>query len=301
MRSVQPPPARGRSIVGTLLIAVVAGLGVAVSAQNGAPTREAFADLPGVHLWYSDTGGSGVPVVFVHAATGSSRVWEYQRPAFAARGYRVITYDRRGFGQSTIDPAGPQPGTGADDLRGLLDHLTINRIHLVGTAAGGFVAWDFALSFPDRLRSLVVANSIGGVQDEDFLELNRRLRPPEFGAMPPDIRELGPSYRASNPSGAERWKALEDTARPNGTPPAQTFRNRVTFSRLDSITVPTLLLTGDADLFAPPAIQRLFAAHVRHATTVVVPEAGHSTYWEQPDAFNRAVLDFLTQHGGPKP
>jgi pimeloyl-ACP methyl ester carboxylesterase len=267
-----------------------------MQAQGADTLRETMVDLPGVHLFYTDTGGSGVAVVFVHAATGSSRVWEYQRPAFTARGYRVITYDRRGFGRSTVDAAGPQPGTGADDLRGLLDHLRIDRVHLVGTAAGGFVAWDFVLSFPERLRSVVAASTIGGVQDPDYLDLQRRLRPPEFAAMPPDIRELGPSYRASNRQGWQRWNELERTARPNGTPPAQTFRNRVTFSLLETITVPTLLLTGDADLFAPPAIMRMFAARVRHAESVVIPEAGHSAYWEQPEAFNRAVLDFLGKH-----
>jgi len=266
------------------------------SAQTSAAGLEGSADLPGVHLWYADSGGRGAAVVFVHAATGSSRVWEYQRPAFSGRGFRVITYDRRGFGRSTVDPSGPQPGTGADDLRALLDYLKIDRVHLVGTAAGGFVAWDFALSFPEHLRSLVVASSIGGVQDESYLELGRRMRPPEFAAMPPDIRELGPSYRASNAAGWEKWKELEHTARPNGTPPAQTFRNRVTFAALETIKVPTLLLTGDADLFAPPAIMRMFAARVKGSQSTVIAEAGHSAYWEQPDAFNKAVLDFIAKH-----
>jgi pimeloyl-ACP methyl ester carboxylesterase len=284
------------AIAATLLASVMALWTHDMEAQGGTTLRDTTVDLPGVHLFYTDTGGSGVPVVFVHAATGSSRVWVYQRPAFSARGYRVITYDRRGFGNSTIDAAGPQPGTGADDLRGLIDHLRLDRIHLVGTAAGGFVAWDFVLSFPDRLRSVVVASSIGGVQDPDYLDLQRRLRPPEFAAMPPDIRELGPSYRASNREGWERWKELEHTARPNGTLPAQTFRNKVTFSLLETIRVPTLLLTGDADLFAPPAVMRLFAARVKGAESVVVPEAGHSAYWEQPEFFNRVALEFLAKH-----
>ena len=281
----------------TLLAGVVALHTRNMAAQSAPTVRENTVELPGVRLSYTDTGGSGVPVVFVHAATGSSRVWENQRPAFTARGYRVITYDRRGFGNSSIDAAGPQPGTGADDLRGLIDHLKIDRFHLVGTAAGGFVAWDFVLSFPERLRSVVVANSIGGVQDPEYLDLQRRLRPPEFAAMPPDIRELGPSYRASNREGWERWRELEHTARPNGTPPAQTFRNKVTFSSLETIKVPTLLLTGDADLFAPPAVMRMFAARVKGSESVVVPEAGHSAYWEQPEAFNRAVLAFLAALG----
>jgi pimeloyl-ACP methyl ester carboxylesterase len=293
LQQPMPIPPRALLNVAPLLLVLVQSTHTML-AQG--PAREASTDLPGVHLWFTDSGGSGAAVVFIHAATGSSRVWEFQRPAFEARGYRVITYDRRGFGRSTIDTSGPQPGTGADDLRALLDYLKIDRVHLVGTAAGGFVAWDFALSFPERLRSLVVASSIGGVQDESYLELGRRMRPPEFAAMPPDIRELGPSYRASNAAGWERWKELEHTARPNGTPPAQTFRNRVTFAALETIKVPTFLLTGDADLFAPPAIMRMFAARVKGAQSTVIAEAGHSAYWEQPEAFNKAVLDFIAKH-----
>ncbi len=273
-------------------------LSAAHAVQGRAQERETHADLPGVRLWYKDTGGAGVPVVFLHAATGSSRVWEYQVPAFVARGYRVIAYDRRGFGRSVIDPAGAQPGTGADDLLGLVNHLGIDRFHLVGTAAGGFVALDFTLSFPQRLRSLVFANSIGGVQDDDYLELGRRLRPaPQFNALPPDFRELSPSYRAANPQGTQRWNELEKVSRAAGPPPpAQTMRNRITFSMLEGIKIPTLLLTGDADLYAPPAVLRLFAARIKNSASVIVPESGHSAYWEQPEIFNRTVLEFIQRH-----
>jgi pimeloyl-ACP methyl ester carboxylesterase len=262
------------------------------------PALEAYADLPGVRIWYRDTGGTGVPVVFLHATTGSSRVWEYQFPVFTENGFRVIAYDRRGFGRSVIDPAGAQPGTGADDLQALMNHLGIDRFHLVGTAGGGFVALDYALSFPERLRSLVVASSIGGVQDEEFLALGRRLRPsPQFDALPPEIREVGPSYRAANPEGTRRWVELEHVSRPPGPlAPAQTMRNRVTFSVLEGIKVPTLLITGDADLFAPPSVLRLFASRIKNAESVIVPEVGHSAYWEKPEVFNRAVLGFIRKH-----
>jgi pimeloyl-ACP methyl ester carboxylesterase len=273
-------------------------LSATISAQAPAAARETHADLPGVRIWYMDTGGNGVPIVLVHAATGSSRVWEYQLPAFTAGGYRVIVYDRRGYGRSLIDPAGVQPGTGADDLSALTSQLGIDRFHLVGTAAGAIVALDFAVSFPERLRSLVVANSIGGIQDDDYLEMGRRIRPaPQFNALPPDFRELGPSYRAANPAGTQRWIALERMSRPEGPPlPAQTMRNRLTFSVLETIKIPTLLLTGDADLYAPPSVLRLFAARLKNSEPLVVPEAGHSAYWEQPEIFNRAVLEFLRKH-----
>jgi pimeloyl-ACP methyl ester carboxylesterase len=276
-------------------------LGLALSSQPpivpAASMREAFAELPGVRLSYRDSGGTGVAVVLLHAATGSSGVWEHQVPAFTAAGYRVIAFDRRGFGRTVIDPSAPQPGTAADDLQALMGHLHIDRFHLVGTAAGGFVAVDYALSFPQRLRSLVIANSIGGVQDEDYLELGRRIRPAGFAEMPPDFRELGPSYRAGNPDGTRRWLELERASRAEGpAPAAQTMRNRITFASLETIAVPTLLLTGDADLYAPPAVMRLFVRRINGSESAVVPEAGHSSYWEQPEIFNRAVLAFLRKH-----
>jgi pimeloyl-ACP methyl ester carboxylesterase len=266
------------------------------AAQTPQP-REAFANLPGVRLCYRDTGGDGVPVVLMHAATGSSRVWEHQIPAFTAAGFRVIAFDRRGYGKTAIAPGGVQPGSAADDLHALIDYLHIDRFHLVGTAAGGFAAIDYALSFPQRLRSVVLANTIGGVQDESYLALGRRIRPPEFNGLPADVRELGPSYRAANPAGARRWMELERTSRAPGTPPpAQTMKHHLTFALVATIRTPTLLLTGDADLYAPPPVMKLFLERIKGAESVVVPEAGHSTYWEQPDAFNTAVLTFIRKH-----
>ena len=150
-----------------------------------------YADLPGVRIWYTDTGGNGIPVVFLHANTGSSANWEHQIPIFTAAGFRFIAYDRRGWGRSVTMP-GAAPGTGADDLRALMQYLKIDRFHLISTAGGGFVALDYALSFPEELRSLVIADSIGGMQDPDYLELSRRLRPPQFDAMSPELREVGP-------------------------------------------------------------------------------------------------------------
>jgi pimeloyl-ACP methyl ester carboxylesterase len=258
------------------------------------PLRETYAELAGVRLWYVDSGGSGTPVIFLHSNTGSSRNWDHQIPAFTAAGYRFIAYDRRGWGRS-ITEAGAAPGTAADDLHALAKHLGIDRFHLVGTAAGGFAALDYALSFPEQLRSVVVANSIGGVQDDDYLELGRRLRPLQFDALPPDLRELGPSYRASNPDGVRRWLELERMSRHDGAA-AQPLRNRITFTLLETIKTPVFLLTGGADLYAPPPLLQLFTARIKNARTLIIPEAGHSAYWEQPDVFNRAVLDFIAKY-----
>ena len=290
----------------SIRILLVAVVGVAVEAtvhrlsarQAEKAPAGAYADIPGVRLWYVDSGGAGTPVVFLHAATGTSRVWEYQVQPFVSAGHRFIAYDRRGHGRSVIDKAAPQPGTAADDLQALMNHLRVDRFHVVGTAAGGIASLDYALSFPQRLRSLVVANSIGGVQDADYLALGRRIRPaPQFDALPADFRELGPSYRAANPEGTRRWNDLERLSHPDGSAPAPPpTRNRLSFERLETIKTPTLLMTGDADLWAPPPLMRLFANRIKHAETAVVPESGHSAYWENPETFNRLVLGFIRKH-----
>jgi pimeloyl-ACP methyl ester carboxylesterase len=137
----------------------------------------------------------------------------------------------------------------------------------------------------------VVANSIVGVQDEDYVAMSRRLRPsPEFNALPTEVRELGPSYRAANPEGTRRWSELAQHVA------SQPTRNKITFAALETIETPTLLLTGDADLYTPPSVLRLFAARFPNCESVVVPECGHSAFWEQPEHFNRAVLDFIGKH-----
>ncbi|WP_137178109.1 alpha/beta fold hydrolase [Roseomonas sp. AR75] len=255
---------------------------------------EAVAALPEVRLAYWDTGGAGDPVVLLHAGTGSHAVWEHQVPALTAAGHRVIAYSRRGHLGS--DP-GPEDrlGTGSGDLLALLDHLGVGRFHAVGTAAGGIVALDFALSCPARLRSLTLACSILGITDPDYLALGERLRPPGFAAMPPDFRELGPSYRAENPEGVARWLALEHKAIP-GRQIRQPTANRITFASLRGLALPCLLMTGDADLWTPPAVLRLFARHLPRSESVVIAEAGHSAHWEQPEAFNAALLDFISRH-----
>ena len=263
-----------------------------------APAREAYANLPGVRIWYMDTGGAGVPVVLMHAATGSSQVWEHQIPAFTAAGYRVIAYDRLGWGRSVIDSTGAKPGSAAADLQALMDYLQIDRFHLVATAAGGSVSLDYAVSFPQHLRSLVIANgALGGLQDAQYQELGQRIRSPQLDALSAELRELGPSYRAANPEGTRRWIELERMSRPDGPPaPAQPTQNRITLSVLETMKVPLLLITGDADLSAPPPLLRFVAGKIKNSESLIISEAGHSAYWEQPEIFNRAVLEFMSKH-----
>ena len=222
-------------------------------------------------------------MVLLHAGTGSARVWEHQWAPLGQAGYRVIAYDRRGHGRTTTDPASATDSHRRRRPAGAGRGPRLDRFHLVGTAAGGIVALDFALTCPGA-----AAQPGGGQQPgRRHRRVLRRARPPaapkEFAALPPDLRELGPAYRAANPDGTDRWLALERVSRaPGPAPPPQPSRRRVTFQMLEGLRVPTLLLTGGADMYTPPAALQLFAARIPGATSVVLPDVGHSAFWERP-------------------
>lgn len=259
-----------------------------------APAKEATADLPGTKLWYWDTGGNGPAVILLHAGTGSAAFWVYQQPVLAKAGYRVIAYSRRGHMNS--DPGDKDnPGVASQDLDNLVNHLGIKRFHAVGLAAGGIVATDYALSHPDRLISLTLASTIMGVTDKAYIDLSNAIRPKIFEQIPPDMQELGPSYRAGNPAGAAAWLELEKKAS-IGARVRQKNANVITWAKVETIRTPTLLLGGEADLYTPPSMLRLQAQHLPHADVVVVSEAAHAPNWEQPEAFNKALLAFLKKH-----
>lgn len=255
-----------------------------------------FVELPGVRLRYEDTGGPGPAVVFVHAASGTCEAWEPQLGAFTRAGFRCITYDRRGWGRSVTLPAGPQPGNATEDLHGLLANLAVDRFHLVATAAGGVVAFDYAVEYPRELLSLVVADTISGVQDPAYLEVQHRMRPPAIDALPIELRELSAGYRGLDPDGVRRWIAIEHASAAPGLPrPGQRPRQPMTYARLATLAMPVLLVAGEADLRTPPALMRLVAAHIPRCEFATLPEAGHAAHWEQPAVWNRLVLGFLTR------
>jgi len=255
-----------------------------------------YLELPGVDLWYTDTGGAGTPVIFLHAASGNCDCWVYQEPVFTSAEYRCIAYDRRHWGRSRLNQSGEQPGYASDDLQGLVNHLGLERFHLIATAAGGIGALDYSLLHPQQVRSLVAANTIGGVQDESYLEVQHRLRPQEIQALPVVLRELGPSYRGINPEGAARWLEIDHHSRQEGTTGSQPLRDPITYARLETMQIPVLVLAGDADLLSPPAMMRLLAGHIPSCEWGTVPAAGHAAFWEEPEVWNRLVLEFIGRH-----
>jgi len=262
-----------------------------ISLPAQVPVKDGVAQIPDTGLWYWDTGGQGVPIVLLHPATGSALIWGYQQPAFAKAGYRVIAYSRRGYYNSAPFDRN-NPGIGSEDLRHLADVLGLKRFHVLASAAGGSIASDFAFSYQERLLSLTISSNSFGVRDGEIAKAAAFIRPKGFEQLPAEFREIGPSYRAANPEGVKAWIALEHKAL-IGPESGQTRKNEITQAKLKELKLPTLLIAGAADLYTPPSISRMIAAEIPNSRVVLVPESGHSIYWEQPEIFNRAVLDFI--------
>ncbi len=257
----------------------------------------AHAELPGVKLWFTDTGGAGVPIVLLHPNTGTVEIWKPQTAGFAEAGYRVIAFDRRGWGKSIPDPAsGSQQSSIADDLHALVEYLKLDTFHLLGVAGGGFIALDYAAWHPERLRSLIVGGSTGSIEDKEIAEIIARVAIPEIRKQSAHYREIGPSYRAANPDGTRRWIEIDEHARQPGVAFQPLLRTPNTLAKIAAIPTPTLIIAADADLLAPPALMRVWAAHLQHHEWAVIHGAGHAMAWEQPGAFNDMVLDFIRRH-----
>ncbi len=259
--------------------------------------KEGFAELPDTRLGYWDTGGGGEPIVLLHPASGSALIWLYQQPVFAQAGYRVIAYSRRNHYNSDLAPA-DNPGAASVDLHNLVEFLGLKKFHLLGSAAGGSVAADYALSHPERLLSLTVSSNNLAAAKGYIAETAARIRFKEWDDLPRWFRELGPSYRAANPEGVRKWIELNQLSE-TGKGARQRWVNVVTPEKLETLRVRTLLMTGAADPFTPPSITRMIARHVPNNEVVIVSESGHSPYWEQPEFFNRVVLQFIGRRENP--
>lgn len=274
-------------LVGSALALCALFVGVDVQAQG------AYAAFPGVRLWFVDTGGAGVPVVLLHANTGTSDSWKNQFEPFSRAGYRVIAFDRRGWGRSLADPAtGPQPGSVAGDLHALADYLRLDRFYVVGVAGGGFVALDYAAWHPEKVIAMVVAASTGQMSESDIQDYSARIAIPGLAQQHVRYREVGASYRGTRPEGVVEWIGIEERAQQAGAP-AQPLHTPNTYAKVEAIRSPVLALAGDADLIAPPGLMKLWASHLKNVQFDFIPDAGHSIAWERPEAFNDKVLQFF--------
>ena len=259
------------------------------------PAAEGFAPVHGAKLYYWDTGGHGEPLILCHPASQSSQIWQHQQHAFSEAGYRVIAYSRRGHHRSERGPE-QDPGTLVGDLASLLAFLAVKKTHILGAAAGGITAMGFAVAHSECVISLVLAGTIVAPEEEEWRTLYHHLGLASVrDRVPTEFLELGPTYRALNPDGVARFVALERASKPDGAM-QQPLGVKVDWAAMQCLQIPVLLLTGEADLYAPPPLQRMLAEHLRKPEMITLREVGHAPYWEAPAEFNRHVLEFLRRN-----
>lgn len=257
----------------------------------------AFMASGGFRLYYEDTGGQGPVVLFLHGAGGNHLSWWQQVPVFAEE-YRCITVDQRGFGQSPDVAGGPGPTALATDALALLDHLGIAQAALVAQSMGGWAAVGAALRAPQRFWAIVLANTVGNLTNPEIAALRQQLaakNPPRPAVLAQAA--LGETFRKAQPVGAYLYAQI------NGLNTALTADFREQLGRLTTpvdryaaTRVPTMFLTSDEDELIWPELSQTVHEHVPGSRFERVSGAGHSTYFERPDVFNREVGAFLKGH-----
>jgi pimeloyl-ACP methyl ester carboxylesterase len=260
----------------------------------------------GVKLYYEEV-GAGAPIVFVHEFADDIRGWAPQVKFFARR-YRAITFNARGYPPSDVpeDPARYSQAQAAEDIRAVLDQLKIDRAHVVGLSMGGYATLHFGLMFPERARSLTVGGAgYGSGTERAKFHTDTDYLVRQFDAGMAAVAEFysrGPTrvqFMAKDPVG---WQEFHDRlAAGSALGHANTLRGvqrqRPSVfeleAKLERLQVPTLIMTGDEDEpCLEPAI--FMKRKIRSSGLVVLPKSGHAINLEEPDLFNRAVLDFLT-------
>jgi pimeloyl-ACP methyl ester carboxylesterase len=260
----------------------------------------------GVNIYYEDT-GEGYPLVWSHEFAGNYDSWEPQARFFTRR-YRVITYAARGYPPSDVpeDPDAYSQELAVDDLRQLLGHLGIEQAHLGGLSMGGAVVLNFGFAYPEMCRSLVVASAGSGTTDREAFLANSEAMAARLLAE--GMGRVADEYTRGNtrvqllrkdPRG---WQEFRDgMAAHSAMGSALTFRGfqikRPTIYQLEeqlkALQVPTLIMIGDED---EPCVEPsiFMKRRIPSSGLSVFPQSGHAINLEEPDLFNRTVLDFLT-------
>jgi 3-oxoadipate enol-lactonase len=259
-----------------------------------------FAQVNGVRLAYGDRGRDGeMSLLLVHGFPLDRRLWAAQVNAFVNL-TRVITPDLRGCGRSGVVPGPLTMDQHADDLAALLDRLEIRRVVVGGLSMGGYVAFALWRRHPERVQGLILADTRAEPDSEaaragrDAAAVKVRQAGAETYADEMLPRLLAPASRASTRiAGAARRMMAEQPV--DGIVAALAgLRDRVdSRSTLATITVPTLVVVGEADVITPPADAQVMAAAIPSARLELIPRAGHLSPLENPRAFNAAVRAFL--------
>lgn len=236
-------------------------------------------------LAYTLHGSGPLTVVLTHGLAAGQPIWAPQVAALAPH-YRVLTWDLRGHGRSAPNPAACAIPDLADDLRRVLDEAGVARAVVLGHSAGGVVAMQFALDHPQRTAGLVLVGTAS--------ECNDRARTfYEDLAVIAEERGMAPVYRRLGVSQAQADAAPSDAATFARVARAMASLHAAPLTpRLEEIRCPAQMIVGEKD-FLGAGGSVILSRRIAGSRLAIVPERGHGIFLEDPDGFNRLVLDFL--------
>ena len=256
-----------------------------------------YAEVAGTTLHYDLRGSGPRLVVLTHGLGSDLEYWAPHVDALAAH-HRVLRWDLRGAGASA-KPAGPyDPALFARDLAGLLDRLGEPAAHLVGHSGGGVVSQRFALDFPERTRSLVLASTSSEVGERAARVWSRLADTVERDGFGPereaDARAFSPGFAAAHPDVVRELARRTRLGDPRAyAATARAFGGYGWTAELPRVRAPTLILQGLDDALTPPGGSVILSRGIPRSRLVMVPGAGHNLPVEMPALFTTAVLAFL--------
>lgn len=277
------------------MIATMMGIGTKAQAQDSPADSESFVEVENGRISFKECGHGATTLVLVHDGLADSSVWDGVWPAFC-NDFHTIRYDRRGYGKS------PAPTTWyyeTDDLATLLHHLKVARAVLVGSSHGGELSIDFTLAHREMVQQLVLVGPVvsGMPYTDHFLDRGiENSKPFEKHDVQTGLENwANDKYVLAPGHDAAKKRLLEILSRNPQDMTHQDYARptRAALPRLGEIRVPTLILTGDADIPDVHAHAGAIEAGIPGARRVVLKEVGHLMYLEKPDEFTRAVLRFV--------
>ena len=246
---------------------------------------------------YYEISGKGETLVFIHGLGSSAEDWHFQTNFFS-KNFQAIAYDVRGHGQSEKSKPPYSVALFTKDLKALLDKLGIEKAHIIGLSMGGWIAFQFALDYPNAIVSLTIVNSWADMRLKTFQnKLNFFQRSVLFRLL--SMRKIGEVIGARMFIKAEQKELLEGFVdkwaknhKPSYMASFKAAKGWTVEKRLGEITCPVLVIAADED-YSPVSAKEAYVKKMPNARLAVIEDSRHATPVEKPDEFNEVLLDFL--------
>ena len=257
-----------------------------------------YAESAGAEIYF-ESQGSGEAILFAHGAGGNAGIWFEQVAAFSDR-FQCISFDHRTFARSKADPETISPAQFRDDALAVLDAAGAAEAHVVAQSMGGWTALRMLLDKPERVRSVVLSGTPGGLENRQPTESARNLTANDDRGTSGVMATMSKAT-ARDPARMQLYQAIN------------AFNTEFTMTSLKSLggeayiitremvagaAKPVLFIAGDEDPLFPADLLSSYVPWFPDARIEVVKDAGHSPYFEQPEVFNALLAEFLVSGNG---